>query len=802
MVMLEHGRPPTVVLVGVEESGSVMLATALEAVGIDVDIDADHVTDPLLDAPPECTVVLVADRSPGSVVRLLSERRSIAPAVAAATWKAHLDRVGAIRRRFTTIEIDVDELVADPDQVVAGLVHNLRQIGIDAGGTGRIPAADGLATLLPQPVEQPAATTTVVHPAAIHRAPSPAAEGAWVTPTARRYAVIVLANVRWDFRQQRPHHLARVHGHHGHRVVYCSLDDPPAGHEQEVAPGVTEVRFAPTVPYDRYGTVAGDAIVEEWAATMRDVVGRHGIDEAVVHVQLPSWAPFAWRLRDEFGWKIVYDCMDEWDGFPGIGTDLIRAERDLVLHADLVVCTAERLRSKWVAVQPRTILVRNAVDAMFFAEHCVPSDVLSEVAHPIIGFTGGLAEWVDFRLLAEVARSHPEWNFVLIGDVFVHPTALHGLDHLPNVIFTGLRPYPAMPHHLFWFDVAIIPFVVDEISAAVDPVKFYEYCASGTPIVTTRLPELDEHRHLFDEADDAATFAEAIRRALRNGSERSADRIALARTNTWEARYQTLDRATSALFTSLSVVVVTFGRLDLTRRCLESLLAHTDQPRFEVIVVDNASTDGTPAYLRHLAGSDDRVRVVLNPTNLGFAAANNQGIDTSTGDVVILLNNDTEVHPGWTRPLMRHLDDPTIGMVGPRTDNVGNEAKIEVPEHLRADLGAFARHLARSNAGERFEIRMLAMFCVAMRRAVIDAVGPLDEGYGIGLFEDDDYAERVREAGWRVVCARDAFVHHVGQGSFRRLIEEGSYDALWRRNQARFEQRWGRWRAQSSTGTR
>jgi GT2 family glycosyltransferase len=83
-----------------------------------------------------------------------------------------------------------------------------------------------------------------------------------------------------------------------------------------------------------------------------------------------------------------------------------------------------------------------------------------------------------------------------------------------------------------------------------------------------------------------------------------------------------------------------------------------------------------------------------------------------------------------------------------------------------------------------------------MRAEVYRAIGPLDEGYGVGLFEDDDFAERVRAAGWRVVCARDAFVHHVGQATFKSLIHAGEYDSLWARNQARFESRWGRWRAQ------
>jgi GT2 family glycosyltransferase len=463
--------------------------------------------------------------------------------------------------------------------------------------------------------------------------------------------------------------------------------------------------------------------------------------------------------------------------------------------ADLVVTTAERLRQKWAPHNANTLLVRNGVDADFFAENCVPSGLLIDVAHPIIGFTGAIAPWVDLALVAAVARARPDWTFVLVGDVVID-IDLFGLDHMSNVIMTGLQPYPSMPRFLFWFDVAMIPFVVDQISAAVDPVKFYEYAASGAPIVTSPLPEIDEHRHLMYQGDDPVSFELAIEAALVEDPALRRERIALARSNTWIDRYAEFDRATRKLWPQLSVVIVTYGQLAFTRRCLETLLGNTSYPRLEVIVVDNGSTDGTPMFLRGIADQDQRITAILNPDNRGFAAANNQGLAAATGEVLVLLNNDTEVSPGWHVPLLRHLDDPTIGLIGPRSDHVGNAAQIDVDIRYVNDFDGFTRLLQRDHDGELFEMTMLGMFCVAMRREVYATVGALDEAYGIGLFEDDDYAERVRAAGWRVVCARDAFVHHVGQATFRSLIESGEYHEIWSRNRARFESRWGPWRAQ------
>src|SRR5688572_2370036 len=96
-----------------------------------------------------------------------------------------------------------------------------------------------------------------------------------------------------------------------------------------------------------------------------------------------------------------------------------------------------------------------------------------------------------------------------------------------------------------------------------------------------------------------------------------------------------------------SVVVVTHNNLLFTKLCLHSVLAQTDDVAYELIVVDNASTDDTPAYLRELASLNPHVRVICNDTNRGFAAANNQGLAIARGKVLVLLNNDTIVSRGW-----------------------------------------------------------------------------------------------------------------------------------------------------------
>jgi GT2 family glycosyltransferase len=259
------------------------------------------------------------------------------------------------------------------------------------------------------------------------------------------------------------------------------------------------------------------------------------------------------------------------------------------------------------------------------------------------------------------------------------------------------------------------------------------------------------------------------------------------------ARYD-VDTAIQAALNRVSIVILTFNNFVFTKLCLESLLANTEYPSYEVVVVDNGSTDGTPAYLRSLARRHPHIRAALNADNLGFARASNQGLAMATGDVLILLNNDTLVPQGWLTRLVRHLEDPGIGLVGPVTNRIGNEAQIEVSYRTYGEFVRFAREYTRAHEGELFDIRMLAMFCLAMRRDVHERLGPLDERFEVGMLEDDDYAMRAQAAGYRVVCAEDVFVHHFGGASFGKLVPTGEYGELLRANRHQFEEKWSiRW---------
>ena len=240
----------------------------------------------------------------------------------------------------------------------------------------------------------------------------------------------------------------------------------------------------------------------------------------------------------------------------------------------------------------------------------------------------------------------------------------------------------------------------------------------------------------------------------------------------------------------VSVLIVTHDNAGLTALCLDSLDRFTAYPDLEVVVVDNASSDDTPAMLRARAASDPRLMVVLEPVNRGFAAGCNRAAREASGEVLCFLNNDTVLTPGWLGPLVTTLEDePGVGLVGPVSNGVANEARVRGSYRTLAELLAFAEDHARRHRGRSFSIPMLALYCAALRRSVWEQVGPLDEAFGLGLFEDDDYARRLRRAGLDLVCHEEAFVHHWQQASFDRMARQ-RYLELYERNRRYLREKW------------
>jgi GT2 family glycosyltransferase/Flp pilus assembly protein TadD len=218
----------------------------------------------------------------------------------------------------------------------------------------------------------------------------------------------------------------------------------------------------------------------------------------------------------------------------------------------------------------------------------------------------------------------------------------------------------------------------------------------------------------------------------------------------------------------VSIVILTFNQLDKTRDCIESIRKHTPKPH-EIIFIDNGSTDGTVAWLKEIRACNDSYSLIENGENRGFAAGCNQGIEAARGEYVLLLNNDVVVTKDWLAGLLECLHaSPDAGVVGPMTNNISGIQQLPDAHYSSpAELDAFAAKFRHNNRHRRIPYRRIVGFCMLFRKTLSNEIGLLDEGFGTGNFEDDDFCLRAAIAGYRNVIAGDVFIHHVGSASFR-----------------------------------
>ena len=218
-----------------------------------------------------------------------------------------------------------------------------------------------------------------------------------------------------------------------------------------------------------------------------------------------------------------------------------------------------------------------------------------------------------------------------------------------------------------------------------------------------------------------------------------------------------------------SVVIPAYKNLALTQRCVESIYAAAGRRTFEVVVVDNASGDGTLQWLRDEAGVRRDFVVVSNATNAGFAGGVNAGARVSRGTNIIICNNDVAVTDGWLDRLGEDFDaDPRLAIVSPVTNYVGEGPQLEAAAldatyETRKDFG----RLAASRDGPILPVvDRLVFFCVAVRRSVFDSLGGLSEDFGLGNFEDDDFCVRARMSGATLAVDPRVFVYHQGSATW------------------------------------
>ena len=239
----------------------------------------------------------------------------------------------------------------------------------------------------------------------------------------------------------------------------------------------------------------------------------------------------------------------------------------------------------------------------------------------------------------------------------------------------------------------------------------------------------------------------------------------------------------------VTIVILTWNGLTYTKKCLETLRAHTDFQSSEVIVVDNGSTDGTVEYLKSIRW----IRLIQNSSNKGFAKANNQALELwDNQSDVVLLNNDTEIlQPDWLAKLQETAyKSPDIGIVGARLkrpDGMLLHAGTYMPLETfwGQQIGSLEKDINQYNLDR--EVEGVVFACVFLKREVLNKVGRLDEDY-FSYFEDTDYCLRAKRYGFKVLCCGSVTVLHHENTSTK--VNKVSHSDLFAASQTTFKKKW------------
>ena len=369
----------------------------------------------------------------------------------------------------------------------------------------------------------------------------------------RGETILCLAAADWSGMWGRAQQFMTIFAREGNRVIYVDppitylsvLKNPalkrrPVGKVHSVSANIHIYHPPVFLPFGNMYRRINRVNQQRLAAGLRGVLRGLKLTPTICWTYLPNTVDLLPLLTLPSGGVVVYDCADDHAAFPGlIDKEVVnRMEAELFRHAHVSLASAAELQRRKKSVAPNLLVVPNGADVSHFARALdpdlpLPPD-LAPLPRPVIGYAGAVSEWVDQELVAAAARACSHGSVVLIGPV---NTDVSYLKRLPNVHLFGWRDYRDLPAYFKGFDVALIPFKINELTRAVNPVKLYEYLAAGLPVVSADLPEVRPFASLVKLARSPEEFGAAVRSALASDSPgKTAARVAEAARHSWAQR--------------------------------------------------------------------------------------------------------------------------------------------------------------------------------------------------------------------------------------------------------------------------
>ena len=351
--------------------------------------------------------------------------------------------------------------------------------------------------------------------------------------------LVVFSHLRWDWVWQRPQHLVSRVGRGG-RTWFVEEPFPcdvaePCLHVEEHDGGVTRVWL--DVPDEGRHVPFEEEHLARYAESLPRLLER--ADERVVWLYSPLPLHVATALEPDV---LVYDVMDDLASFLRAPAQLVMRHRQALARADVVLAGGRTLHQGVLHQRPDAHLFSSGVEPEHYA---AARRHRRDKERPVAGYVGVIDERLDLDLVAALAAALPEWDLQMVG-----PRAkieLADLPRAPNLHYLGPQPYERLPQVMGRFDVALMPFALNEATRSISPTKTLEYLAAGLPVVSTRVADVvTDFGTVVDLQDDAAGFADACRRVLSHDlSERDRKLRPLLLANHWDTIAAEMSRLVS-----------------------------------------------------------------------------------------------------------------------------------------------------------------------------------------------------------------------------------------------------------------
>lgn len=401
------------------------------------------------------------------------------------------------------------------------------------------------------------------------------------------FDVIVFGIIDYNSLYQRPQHFADRFAAEGHRVFYINSTFHHGSdyliHEKK--PNLYLVDL-PCETDDTIYSVAPKGSENVTAQALDRLLRNRGIRDALMIADYPNWVHLAVRLKQERGFPLVTDYMDDFGGFDNAEQSIIvSACRQLLESSDRIIASSLYLMEQAKQYSDRVELIRNGTEFSHFHRAYGRRE---EHPRKIIGYYGAISHWFDVSMIEYLSRRFPQCDILLIGALVAGEDRL---KRLPNVRLHGVCPYPELPDQLKSFDVCLIPFDASiSLIKATNPVKFYEYLSAGKKIVATEIPELEPFRDRYVYlANDPKQFGDYVELCLKQTDTLASaeECMTFAKENDWDNRYRAFADSASACFPTVSILLS-----EENRQQLQQIRRVTAYPNYRIILPNEAQPEG------------------------------------------------------------------------------------------------------------------------------------------------------------------------------------------------------------------